>query len=511
MMPWIALSSWPVLSAVFYNRFTLPVALLATLLGGYLLLPNRASWNLPLLPVLNKHTIPVLAAIFLTMIYARHPSKTTLVLEGWVPRDPVIRVLLAVLILGIFLSVFANSDPLYFGSRFVPGVTLYDAFSQTMVFSLIIAPLFLARKVLASPQALHVLLLAFAVSGLIYTLPALYEVRMSPQLHATIYGVFPHSFAQHMRGGGFRPVVFLDHGLSLAIYFTFTFIAVCALYRISKGDNRIKWLFAVAWMAVTIVLVKSLGVLMICAMLVPLVLFCSVRVQLLAAFCIAIMFISYPALRSAQLIPVQQIMSFAETVNPARAASFKVRVDNEEALLERANERALFGWGGWGRNRIYDEYGRDVTISDGQWIIVLGDGGWVRYLSLYGLLTWPIIRMFLYHRREVDPVLAALSLILCAKLLDMLPNAGWSVPPWLIAGAILGRMELLENRQAKAGAHLRPEEPPPTEVSTGPRYARSFAKTSPPAKAQASAAKNTRYSRHSQSGEEVTLGPEYRK
>ena len=82
MIPWIALSSWPVLSAVFYNRFTLPVALLATLLGGYLLLPNKTTWDLPLLPAFNKRTIPILAAIFLTMIYARHPSKTTLVAHG---------------------------------------------------------------------------------------------------------------------------------------------------------------------------------------------------------------------------------------------------------------------------------------------------------------------------------------------------------------------------------------------------------------------------------------------
>src|SRR5262249_12273027 len=35
----------------------------------------------------------------------------------------------------------------------------------------------------------------------------------------------------------------------------------------------------------------------------------------------------------------------------------------------------LFGWGGWGRSRVYDENGSDITIQDGLWIIVLGMNG----------------------------------------------------------------------------------------------------------------------------------------
>lgn len=51
------------------------------------------------------------------------------------------------------------------------------------------------------------------IAGLIYTVPMLYEIRMSPQLHTIFYGYFPHSFGQQARGGGFRPVVFMGHGL----------------------------------------------------------------------------------------------------------------------------------------------------------------------------------------------------------------------------------------------------------------------------------------------------------
>ena len=69
------------------------------------------------------------------------------------------------------------------------------------------------------------------VAGLCYSVPMLFEVRMSPQLHTWIYGYFPHSFVQQMREGGFRPVVFLGHGLLTAFFIMSAAVAAAAFWQ----------------------------------------------------------------------------------------------------------------------------------------------------------------------------------------------------------------------------------------------------------------------------------------
>ncbi|MBV5327317.1 MAG: hypothetical protein JZU65_06720, partial [Chlorobium sp.] len=56
------------------------------------------------------------------------------------------------------------------------------------------------------------------IGGLIYMVLCLYEIRMSPQLNNMLYGFFPHSWVQHLRYGGFRPIVFMQHGLMVALW-----------------------------------------------------------------------------------------------------------------------------------------------------------------------------------------------------------------------------------------------------------------------------------------------------
>lgn len=439
---WAALILWPVAAIVFYRKLSLPAALCATLVGGYLLLPVDVGLDLPVLPALNKSTIPALCALVLTIIAVRRPGNTYPVLPGWLPRDPVTLVLLAILVLGIFGTVYTNGDTLVYGERVIYGLKLYDAFSILLTIGMLLVPLFLARKVLASHEGQRVLLLTVALSAVLYSLLALYEVRMSPQLHARFYGFFQHSFAQHVRGDGFRPLVFLKHGLVLSIFLAYAVIAAAALFRTEKKETRWKWGFAMVWLFVTLVLSKSLGALLIVSILLPIALFAKPRVQLLVAACIAGIVMLYPILRAAQLVPVNQIMSFAESVSVERAASFNTRIVNEEDLLAKARERPAFGWAGWGRQRVYDENGRTASITDGSWIIEIGRGGWFRYIALFGLLCWPVIGLFIAKRDRIDPVCAALGLILCAKLADMIPNGGAQVIPWMVAGSLLGRLEM---------------------------------------------------------------------
>lgn len=160
----------------------------------------------------------------------------------------------------------------------------------------------------------------------------------------------------------------------------------------------------------------------------------------------------------------------AAKVDPARAASLNTRFEHEEQLLTKARERPLFGWGSWGRNRIYTETGRDISLTDGQWVVQIGTGGWLRYVSIFGLLCWPILKMFFFYRRQIDAVTAALVLILCAKLTDMIPNAGWVPVIWLVTGSMMGQMERLAGRKT-----IKTREP----TRQASRYARSFSPSQP--------------------------------
>lgn len=464
-LAWFVLFTWPIVGLVFYKRLPLPMALCLTILGGYILLPNGIGVNLPALPTFDKHNIFVLTAVILTAVFIRLKPQDGVLLRGWLPRDPVLLILLAMLLLSFFATAMTNGDSLTFGRRVLPGLNLYDAFSEAIRFCLIVAPFFLARKVLASPEGQRVLLVVLALSGLIYSLPALYEVRMSPHLHSVVYGYWHDAFMYYARAGGYRPAVFMGNGLELGIYTVFSLIAIACLMRTSKDEPRLLWMLALVWLIASMILYKVLGALLITLVLLPCVLFFKPSTQLLAGACIAVLILTYPMLRAAHLVPVEDALAVAAQIDPTRAASLNTRFQNEEQLLAKAQERPLFGWGSWGRNRIYTEWGRDLSLTDGQWVVQLGTGGWMRYISIFGLLCWPVIKMFLLYRRQVNYVTASLVLVLCAKLTDMIPNAGWVPVIWLITGSIVGQMEILAGRKTLSSN---------VPVRHGSRYARSF-------------------------------------
>jgi len=327
-------------------------------------------------------------------------------------------------------------------------------------------PLFIGRKFLSDERGHRVILMVVCIAGVIYCLPALYEVRMSPQLNRMIYGFFPHSWIQHIRGGGFRPLVFLNHGLNLGIFLACSIIAAGVLIRGEKQPARRYWyMLALLWLLGTLVLAKTLTALLIALLLLPVVLFLGVRQQLLVVGLIAALTLFYPILRGAHLVPTDEIVSRFEAVSPERAASLLFRFENEDILLERANERPVFGWGGNARSRIFDERGRDLSVTDGQWVIVIGQGGWIGYVTIFGLLTLPLMFTMLRRRRlKIDRITAGLCVMIAANVLDLLPNSSLSPVLWLAAGAILGRLEAprkvgepeAEEAAAAGGGHARP-------------------------------------------------------
>ncbi|MEO1905023.1 MAG: hypothetical protein ABGX39_05975, partial [Methylococcales bacterium] len=116
--------------------------------------------------------------------------------------------------------------------------------------------------------------------------------------------------------------------------------------------------------------------------------------------------------------------------------------------LSHARERLLFGWGGWGRNRAYSEVtGRDITVTDGRWIITFGQFGLFGFMAEFGLLAITVFRankaVRLVKRKSEQTILAAHALLVGIVMIDQLPNSSLAPWLWLLTGILLGRSETI--------------------------------------------------------------------
>ena len=440
--PLVALFSWPVISAIIFQRWSISVAVIATVTLAFLFLPTGTSINLPLLPALNKASVAALSALALSALFISREPKGD-VLAGFLIKSAWAKVFLVVLFFGSLLTVVTNSEPLYYGRLVLPGLRLYDGLSVILILSMTILPLFLGRKYLAHTKHHRLILVGLCYFGLAYSLLALFEIRMSPQLNAKIYGFFPHSWIQHVRGDGFRPIVFLRHGLILALFFCLCILACFGLARIDK-QRRGFFLFAGVWLLGTLVLSKSLGAVLIVFVLIPVVLFLSAKKQTLVAATVCALLFAYPIIRSSNLLPIDSALNKVASYSPDRARSFQTRLRNEDLFLNRLAQKPIFGWGGWGRSRTFDERGRDITTADGHWIIILGTGGWTRYVSELGLFLMPVVLIYYRRRNDVPLETSVLTVIVAANAVDLIPNTSITPVSLLIAGALWGNLELAQ-------------------------------------------------------------------
>jgi hypothetical protein len=466
----IMLFGWPLVVFALFRRLPPAAALCWSILAGYLLLPTRTGLNLPMVPTIDKDGMPVLTAAVMLVLGVGAAGARGLAgpgRAGWGragadearPRHgrALIAGLLVLLFVSPVLTVLTNADPVPAGPWRIPGLRPYDAASTLAGMGITLLPFLLARRFLASPES-HVLLLRILVVAMLcYSMLILYEVRMSPQLNRMIYGFFPHSFQQHMRAGGFRPLVFLNHGLWLAILVSMTILAAVALWRhrlAEGGGSAGPWLLAAFYLSVVLFLSNSLGALALTLLLAPAVALLGVRGQLLVAAILAGVVLLYPMLRGSGLVPVDRIHAISLAISEDRAQSFMFRIENEDRLLDRAAEKPLFGWGKWGRNLVFDQNtGQSISVTDGAWIIIIGNFGWLGYIAQFGLLTVPILLLALRRGTlGLSPATGGLALVMAVNLIDLLPNATLTPVTWLIGGALAGRLAHAARPSAEAEA-----------------------------------------------------------
>lgn len=456
-----ALLIWPLVMVVMFRKMAPERAFIWAILGGYMVLPELTEFNVPLIPAFDKTSIPNLTAVALCLIMLNlRPSL--------LPVGTLGKILMIALVISPVVSVFFNVETLQYGIRqlgrltligdnatTIPAMRIYDSVAVVVRQIIMIVPFLLARHILASEQGLTELLRALVIAGLIYSAPILWEVRFSPQLHTNIYGFFQHDFSQMIRQGGYRPIVFMPHGLWLALFMVMATISALHFAKQADPSDRLRASATVVFLFGITALTRSLGPLLILLVLAALVMFVKPRFQLRIAGLMALLALTYPILRGAGIIPTDRFVALVSQHSLERSLSLQFRFDNEDLLLERAAEKALFGWGGYGRSMIFDpDTGVMTSISDGQWIITIGQWGWLGYLALFGLLCLPLVALWWRCRQMPDgavaPQAGVLALLLGASLVDLLPNATLVSLTWLIAGALLGHAELLHQRTQQA-------------------------------------------------------------
>ncbi|WP_339110024.1 hypothetical protein [Thioclava sp. GXIMD4216] len=482
---------WPLITWQLFKRYPATKAAIGAVIWGYLLLPERPNLNFPVIPNINKSIVPSLAVlivyhyvkkneIFMARRAARHEAALAPVAEktgegvaspiakkrqAFLLKKPRTKVRLMLILATVFLLIspvityLTNRAPIVDGLTYLPGIRPYDVAAYTRNLACLLLPFFVGLKLVTDRQGQIWLLRTIVFGGLLYTVAILIEIRMSPQLSTWIYGFFAHDFRQHYRNGGWRPIVFLAHGLRVGIFMSMAVLAAATLARASdNGKSRLRWLLVSLWLLVALYLSKNTGALLITVLLLPILLVGSRGMQAVMAGIIAALVLCYPIVRGTNLVPTESVAETIAPYAPERAASLEFRLRNEDELLAHANLKPLAGWGGWGRNLLFNpETGKPSTITDGIWIIIIGQYGWIGYLSLFGFICLPVILCaFSYRKLRLDTIDIGMMVVMAANMIDLIPNSSLVAPIWLLSGALWVRYD--QARQTEMASHLSPRE-----------------------------------------------------
>ena len=368
-----ALLGWIPFSLALFALWPARRALIWSFMLGYLFLP-QAGYTLSGLPDFDKLMIVGLGALLGVLIF-----DGTKRLASY--RFHLIDVPMIIWCLSPMATSLVNGLGAYDG--------LSAIFGQTVVWGL---PYFLARLYICDLAAVHELATAVFIGGVIYAPLCLFEVRMSPQLHRWIYGYHANDWVQTLRGGGFRPTVFLQHGLAVGMWMAAT--SVAGLWLWWNGTVRRLWTIPigplVVLLIVTTVLCKSAGALILLVAGAGVLAAIHLLRSPLPLIALAVIPLVYIGVRAPSLWDGQEAIDAAAVVfSEKRASSLAFRLDNEQLLIDKAMEAPVLGWGRWGRYRVYDESGDDISTTDGLWVISLGKYGLLGLAGLLGAMILP--------------------------------------------------------------------------------------------------------------------------
>ena len=396
----------------------------ASLILGWLFLPG-AVYDFPGIPDYTKITatcFPILLGTFLfdfQRLTKLYPSKMDI---------PII-----VLCCCAFVSSLSN------------GLGVYDGFSGVLrqIFEWGFAYA-IGKMYFSDQEGLHDLAKWIVIGGLIYIPFCLWEMRMAPTLHEHLYGFRTDRFATSIRFAGYRPTVFLQHGTAVGIWMMSSVLMGIWLWRTKTVEHLggIPMGLLVSTLLIIFLLCRSLNSIVLFAgglVTYHLIRFWGLKSTVL---CLALIPVFYIVSRNTEVLTTDRLVEIAEQVSEDRAQSLYGRLYHEERLAEKAWEQPWFGWGGWGRNRVYDEQGEDTSVTDGLWVLTFGIYGLVGLVSLGLVLLLPTVvfwrrfRLADWGQPDLAPM-AGFACILPLYVIDCLMNAMVNPIYTVAAGGIL--------------------------------------------------------------------------
>jgi hypothetical protein len=303
---------------------------------------------------------------------------------------------------------------------------------------------------------------AVLIGALAYTPLCVFEIVKSPYLHWRFYGYFQHSATQTYRFGGYRPMVFLNHGLELGLWMTAAALLGWWLWQsgaLRGGPHRqrtgLLWTLGAAVLVVLAALVKSSGALFLGAAGVVALHsshWLRVPVAVLLLFAVPVLYMEE---RISDSWSGRNLVSWLRThFDPARAQSLEFRFANEQLLIRKSLQSPWLGWGNsgeaWNVPRYAPKHKR--AVPDGLWILTFGSYG------IIGLIVWQAMMLlpsalFLWRfpaatwlQPMVAP-LAATAVLLALFNIDCLMNNMMNPVYLVLAGGLASVGSPVQSRQ----------------------------------------------------------------
>jgi hypothetical protein len=341
----------------------------------------------------------------------------------------------------------------------VNGLGVYDGaaniVSQLGVWGI---PYFVGRVYFKDLEGFKELGLGIVIGAILY-LPMCYvEMVISPTLHQKLYGRVQHSLAMSKRWGGYRPMVFMQSGLALAMYMTFATLVAGWMWM----SGTVRNLFGVPMLAVVgvlfftqIVVCKTMAATGFMFVGIAALLWIRTDAEHARADRRAA---GARARRGPADLHVPAVQRAARRgggvgggrtiASEDRLQSLGVRLKAEDLVVAKAFDapNPWWGWGKWDPNqpgitpwRVYTESMKiapdgleyrqlkDTAVTDGLWIIVIGQYGIVGLVLLTtaitapALILWGRVPVRYWGHRAVAPV-AAMAILLVLHMVDNLLN-----------------------------------------------------------------------------------------
>jgi len=428
---------WIPITVYLFTRFPPQRAMLVSFIVATLFLPE-ASFQLPGIGSFTKITSACFGIMLATLIY--DPGRFSSWKPGWFD--------LPILVLCLWVIPSQLSNGL---SPFSPTI------GQTLTWGM---PYFLGRIYLNNLAGLRQLAIGIFMGGLSYVPLCLFEIRMSPQLHQWVYGFVPRTdFSQTIRLGGYRPTVFMEHGLAVGMWMMAATLTGVWLWQ--SGVIKKLWNIPISWLvmalSITFALVKSTGAYIYFAVGLIILLVGKWFRTAVLLFLVIFGISSYLYLgATGEFYTIPQVVSFVnnslnqvgDDASADRSGSYAFRIQNEEFLSRKARQRMIFGWGDSGANRVADpKTGQDISVTDSLWIIIFGTRGIVGLISFAALFLLPAASFCLlrypastWSHPKVGSV-AVLAVVITMYLLDCCLNALPNPVFLLASGGISGLLQ----------------------------------------------------------------------